>query len=165
MIITNREMAYLNWYVLEKESKYTDRVREAINKIHFLIRNKKLDLALAIHIVNDKSADQYGIKLGKKFLWKLYSKRCAHIKHGKDEFRKLEFLKRLSDLPVIEEKNLCACGCGNEIGNDKVYKHGHNPRFKSEEEKQLYLESIRNLRKNKKSKKVIYLKDVKKEVL
>jgi len=165
MILTDRETIFINWYLLDKEFEYSDNVRKILNLVHYLVTEKKMDLALAIHVANEKSKEftRDGEKYTKKFIWKLYTKRLAHIKHAKQRFQDLlrEF-RRNTYSELSQPKNYCSCGCGKEIRLDRKYAHGHNPRFKSEDEKQEYLKGLRAIRKNKKNKdKVIYLNEKK----
>lgn len=160
MITLNREMTFINWYILQKEFTYSDNVRKILNLVHYLNTKKRIDLALAIHIANEKSKKDYNYHFSKKFIWNLYSKRLAHIKHAKEEYKKYVIDLRKANLPEVEYRKLCACGCGNEVKEGKIYLRGHNPRFSSEEEKRLYLEKIRDIRKKKSERKnnVIFIK-------
>jgi len=153
MITLNREMTFINWYILQKEFTYSDNVRKILNLVHFLNTKKRIDLALAIHIANEKSKKDYNYHFSKKFIWNLYSKRLANVKHAKVEYRKFVEGLRKSQLPDVEYRKICACGCGKEVKEGKVYLRGHNPRFKSEEEKNTYLEKLRDIRKKKNEKK------------
>jgi len=111
MIILNKEVVFINWYLQEKEYFYTDHVRKALNLIHYYMAVKKKSSATAIHLVNKKVKKDYGFDFSKEFLWKLYRKRKAYIKNAKDEFKQYEIRKRLERLPNTAIK-LCECGCG-----------------------------------------------------
>jgi hypothetical protein len=162
MILTDRETIFINWYLLDKEFQYTDNVRKILNLVYYLSTTKKMDLALAIHVANEKSKEFTldGERYTKKFIWKLYTQRLAHIKHAKQRFQDLLREFRQNAYPELAPpKNYCLCGCGKEIGLDKKYVNGHNPRFKSEEEKKSHIEKMNNIKLLKKQKKIIYLKD------
>lgn len=164
MILTNRETIFLNWYLLDKEFEYTDNVRKILNLVYYLTTKKNMDLALAIHVANEKSKEftKDGERYTKKFIWKLYTKRLAHIKHARERYQQLLREFRHNIYPELSPpKNYCSCGCGKEIKEGKKYVNGHNPRFKTEEEKIEYMKKLNSSRKDKKNKKVIILKDVK----
>jgi hypothetical protein len=158
MITLNREMTFINWYILQKEFTYSDNVRKILNLVHYLNTKKRMDLALAIHISNEKSKKDYNYHFSKKFIWNLYSKRLAHIKHAKEEYKKFVADLRKSNLPEVKYSKLCACGCGKEVKENKTYANGHNPRFKSEEEKIDHVERMNYAKRIKNNKKVILLK-------
>lgn len=158
MITLNREMTFINWYILKKEFTYSDNVRKILNLVYYLNVKKRIDLALAIHISNEKSKKDYNYHFSKKFIWNLYSKRLAYVKHAKEEYKKFVADLRKNNLPEVEYKKLCACGCGKEVKEGKIYVNGHNPRFKSEEEKAIHVEKMNYAKRIKNNKKVILLK-------
>jgi len=156
MITINREMTYINAYVLDKEFKYTDRVREAINLIDYLIRQKRNDKALAIHITSKSFMKKYKLDFSKEFLWKVYRQRLAHVKNGKDKYKKYAREKRMEGGPI--DIKLCACGCGNPVTKEKNnYLHGHN-------RKQKYMSShteyMRKCKKDKRKKVIPFNRDL-----
>jgi len=151
MITLNREMTYVNAYVLDKEFKYTDKVREAINLIDYLIRQKHNDRALAIHITSQSFMKKYSLDFSKEFLWKVYRQRLAHIKNGKDKYKKYSIEKRLEGGPV--DIKLCACGCGNPVTKEKnKYLSGHNMRNKPKKHYDTQAKYMRKCRNDKKNK-------------
>lgn len=148
MITINREMTYINAYVLDKEFKYQDRVREAINLIDYLIRQKRNDRALAIHITSKHYMKKYNLDYSKEFLWKVYRQRLAHIKNGKDSYKVYSMNKRLEGKP--QDIKLCECGCGNPVTKQKNnFLNGHNTKCKSEEEISCHTKLMRRKKKEK----------------
>lgn len=158
MIILDKEVVFINWYLQEKEYFYTDHVREALNLVHFYIVKKKQSRASAIHKVNEKFKKDYGFDFSKPFLWKLFRQRKAHIRNAKEEFKQYEIQKRIERAPKTEIK-LCKCGCGLPVKPGNKYINGHNPRFKNEQEKIEYTKNLRDIKQGKKEK-VIYFKKI-----
>ena len=157
MIIVNNRMAYVNWYVTQKEYFLHDNVRIALNKIHSLISKRKVDKALAIHNINKLMLKNTGVELGKKFLREKYNSRCAHVRNALEEYDKWEqdFRERHFGL----KKKLCECGCGQEVKKKKHrFIHGHNIRMRSKEEKKHYAKVMLNKRPKKdKDNKVVHV--------
>lgn len=147
MIIVNAEMAYINWYLTEKEYHLTTHVREALNMIDWLIRKKRKPKALAIHIVNKKFKKKYSLEFSKELLWKVYNQRKANIKHAKDKFKIWRQNRMLESIPDVMKLELCACGCGRPAKAGNKYINGHNPRFKNKEEKIYYTTEMRKIRR------------------
>lgn len=148
MIILDREVVFINWYLQEKEYYYTDHVRNALNQINYFEVKKKNSRALAIHIVSEIYKKDYNINFSKEFLWEVYRSRRAHIKNAKDEFKRYEMKKKLESSPNYKIK-LCACGCGLPVKSGNKYIHGHHRRCLSQEEKN---ENARRMREAKELK-------------
>jgi len=147
MISLNREMTYVNTYVLDKEFKYTDRVREAINLVYYLISQKHNDKALAIHITSQSFMKKYNLDFSKSFLWKVYRQRLAHVKNGKDKYKKYAMEKRMEGSPI--DIKLCACGCENPVTKEKnTFLNGHNKKQNVD----LHTEYMRKCKKDKRKK-------------
>jgi hypothetical protein len=155
MFIKDREMVYINWYLLNKEWNYTDYVRDALDLVYFYMKKRKVSRSLAIHMVNEEYKKKYKFDFSKPFLWNRYRSRMAHIKNAKDEYKRFCIEKKLESIPNQEIK-LCECGCGLPVKPKNKYIHGHNPRFKSVEEKKEYTEEMRKIRERKKEN-VIYI--------
>jgi hypothetical protein len=153
MIVLNKKLAYVSYYLAEKEYFLPDNLRKALSLIHYLISNKRLDKALAIHQVNEKYKKK-GINYSKEFLWKSYNARLAHIKNGNDKFEKwsLEIRQRNSGL----RNPLCQCGCGMEVTKkNNKFINGHNAKCRTEEENIELALHMRNIRNTQKSNNVI----------
>jgi len=158
MIILDAEMAYINWYLTEKEYHLTSHVREALNMIDWLIRKKRKTKALSIHIVNEKFKSKYKFDFSKEFLWRCYNQRKAYIKNAKDKFKIWKHNKMLESIPDEMKVNLCACGCGLPVKPGNKYIHGHYVKCRSKEEKDYYAQNMRKAKRARKEK-VIFLKD------
>lgn len=157
MITINREMTYVNAYVLDKEFKYQDRVREAVNLIDYLIRQKRNDRALAIHITSKHFMKKYKVDYSKEFLWKVYRQRLAHVKNGKDSYKKYAMEKRMEGGP--SPFKICACGCGNPVKKEKnKFLNGHNMRQKSKKYNDTQAKYMRKCRNDKKNKVIPFEK-------
>ena len=146
-MILNAEMAYINWYLSEKEYHLTHHVRKALDTIDWLIRKKRKPKALAIHIVNQKYKSEYKFEFSKKYLWRCYNQRKAYIKNAKDKFKIWRHEKILESTPDVMKAELCACGCRRPVQNGNKYINGHNPRFKSKAEKINYTTEMRKIRR------------------
>ena len=151
MISLNREMTYVDAYVLDKEYKYQDTVREAINLVDYLVRQKHNDKALAIHITSKHFMKKYKLDYSKEFLWKVYRQRLAHVKNGKDKYKIYAIEKRMEGGPI--DIKLCACGCGNPVTKYKnKYLSGHNMRNKPKKHNDTQAKYMRKCRNDKKNK-------------
>jgi len=159
MINLNNEMAYINWYVAQKEYFLTEDTRRALNKIFNFISKKKLPKAVAIHVVNNLFKKK-GTNFGKRFLHSKYNARLAHIKNAKDEFAKWELDFRMRHFGM--KKKLCECGCGQEVTKKtNRFIHGHHRRILSQEEKEANAKRMRDIRASKQENKVIDIKSYK----
>lgn len=148
MIILNKEMSYVNWYLSQKEYFLQDNVRKALNKIYNFINKKKLPKAVSIHIVNELFKKNENVDLGKRFLHEKYNSRLAHIHNAKVEFKKWELDFRLRHYGM--KKKLCECGCGQEVKKDSHrFIHGHNIRMRSKKEKEYYAQVMLDKRPKK----------------
>ena len=159
MIVLNKEMTYIHWYLAQKEYFLTDNMRHALNKIHWFMSKKKVTKPLAIHIVNELMKSKYHVDFGKKNLWSAYNSRLAHIKNAKDEFKKWELDFRLRHYGM--KKKLCECGCGQEPKKNNRFVHGHNIRTRSKEEKQYYAKVMLDKRPKKSTKEKVIQVDFK----
>lgn len=161
MFIIDKEISFLIWYVAEKEFDYTDKVREALNLIHYLISKKNVDKALAMDIVSKKYSKQ-DLDFNKDFLYKIYNRRLAFIKSGKDAYKKMSYLKRVSKDPNFKIE-YCACGCGSPVKKGNKFVNGHNSKVKNRKDKVNQAEIMREARRikqiEKNNKKIIRLKD------
>ena len=160
MIVLNKEMAFISFYLAEKEYFIPDQLRGAISYIYFLINDKKKDKSLAIHIANEKYKKKYKVDYTKDYLRKMYNTRLAHIKNAKDKFKLWELDMRLRQYNI--KKKLCECGCGEEVtkkGNRFI--HGHHRRCLSKEEKILNAKHMRDIRATKSGDKIIDFKTYK----
>lgn len=159
MIILDKEMAYINFYLTEKEYFLPDRLREALNYIYYLNRKKGKDKALAIHITNEKYKKKYNIDYTKEFLWKRYNGRLAHIKNAKEKFKIWSLELREINAGIVK---VCECGCGEKITNKKNrFIHGHHRRVLSKEEKIANAKYMRDIRAAKKGNKVVDIESYK----
>jgi hypothetical protein len=159
MIVLNKEMAFISFYLAEKEYFLPDRLREALSFIYYLNKLKGKDKALAIHKTNEKYKKDYQIDYEKPFLWKKYRARLAHIKNAKDKYYKWGLKLREVSMGI---KKLCECGCGQEVTNKKNrFIHGHHRRLLSQEEKELNAKRMRDARASKNDNKVINFKSYK----
>lgn len=129
MIINDKEIVFINYYVMNKEFHYTDKVREAISLIHYLYSKKNIDKALAIDIVSKKFKKDYNLDFSKDFLLKVHRQRCAHIKNAKEAFKQYCIEKRIESIPDVENLKLCACGCGQPVKKGNKFINGHNSRM------------------------------------
>jgi hypothetical protein len=153
MINLNREHAFLDFYLLEKEFYYTDYVRDALNTIDFFIRVKGDKPSLAISKSISKIKKKYNIDLEKDFLRKAYRQRKAYIKNGKEEFKR--YLKEMKEkkIPKVIMPKLCECGCGKPVKKGNRFIHGHNARCRSTEENQKRIEAMTDAKERKKIEK------------
>lgn len=154
MIVLNKEMAYISFYLAEKEYFLPDNLREALSLIHYLIKEKYKEKALAIHIVNEKYKKKKNIDYGKEFLWKKYNARLAHIKNAKDKYQK--WALDIRERNVGLKKKLCACGCGEEVTKkNNKFINGHNARCIDKDQSIKQAELMRDAREQKKSPTII----------
>jgi len=151
MIVLNKEMAFISFYLAEKEYFLPDNLREALSLIHYLIKEKHKEKSLAIHIVNEKYKKKKNIDYTKEFLWKKYNARLAHIKNAKDKYKEWSLKLRETSVGI---RKLCECGCGQEVTNKKNrFIRGHNINMRSKEEKEFWTKNM--LDKRGKENKVI----------
>jgi len=147
MFIVDKEISFLIWYVAEKEFDYTDKVREALNLIHYLISKKNVDKALAIDIVSKKYNKQ-DLDFNKDFLYKVYNRRLAFIKSGKEAYKRMSYLKRVSKDPNFKIE-YCACGCGSPVKKGNKFVHGHHVRIRSKNKKNEIAKKMRDAKAEK----------------
>ncbi|MHA1231505.1 MAG: hypothetical protein ACTSPQ_12740 [Candidatus Helarchaeota archaeon] len=132
MINLNREAVFVNMYLLEKEFYLPNRVRNALSMIYRYMKKNKLNKAIAIHNVNNYYKSKFDIDFTKKFLHREYNKRLAHIKNGKEKYKKWAKEMRENANPLKPQK-LCACGCGLPVKPRNKYINGHNARCRNKE--------------------------------
>lgn len=159
MIVRDPEIAFLSYYVLDKEFFLQPQVREAIDLVAYLIYQKGMDKALAIDVANRKIEKKYNFELSKPYLWKVYRQRLAYIKNGKEAFKKYGIMRRMAAAPeeLKDQLKLCKCGCGDPVKPGNLYIHGHHVRCRSKEEKELNGKRMRagKINKKKKQKKIL----------
>lgn len=155
MFTLNKEMAFITWYVTEKEYGLTRAVRYALNMVHYFNVEKKKDLALAIDIVDKLIKTKEGVDLGKDYLWKMYRKRKAHVRNAKAAFRTYDINTRRFRGPNKEPLPVCECGCGTILKPGRRFVNGHNARCRSKEKNEKIARHMRISKKEKKSEKVI----------
>jgi len=154
MIILNKEMSYVNWYLSQKEYFLSDNVRKALNKIYNFTNKKKLPKAVSIHIVNELFKRNENVDLGKRFLHGKYNSRLAHIHNAKEEFKKWEMDFRLRHYGM--KKKLCECGCGQEVTKkNNKFINGHNSKCRDKVEDVKKAAHMRESRKQQKINHVI----------
>ena len=88
----------------------------------------------------------------------MYNARLAHIKNGKDKYKKwtLDLRERNAGLKL----KLCDCGCGKEVTKkNNKFINGHNSKCRSEKENVDLASHMREIRELKKSSTVILLSD------
>lgn len=143
-IAIDKETAFISFYLAEKEFFHPDKLRDALTMISYLIKVKHRPKSLAIAQTNSKYIKKYNIDYTREFLWKQYNTRLAHIKNAKDKFKlwEIEIKERNAGL-----KNLCSCGCGQEVKKGNKFINGHNVNLRSNYEKDFYTKIMRNGKK------------------
>lgn len=154
MIVLNPEMAFINWYLTEKEYHLSSYAKEALNNIDWLIRKQRKSKALSIHITNEKYISKYNFEFTKEFLWRSYNQRKAYIKNAKDKFKIWKHNKMLESIPDVMKADLCACGCGRPVKAGNKYINGHNIRCRSKEKNIEHSNHMRKIRRQIKLNKV-----------
>ena len=107
MIVNDPELAFLSFYILEREFFLQSYIREGINTIAYLIYKQKVDKALAIDIVSKKIKKEYNTQITKEYLWKVYRQRTAYIKNGKEAFKKYKIHKYNETIPEKWKTKFC----------------------------------------------------------
>jgi len=154
MIVLDKEMAFISFYLAEKEYFLPDNLRNALSYIYYLTHEKGKDKPLAVHITNEKYKKVFNIDYNKEFLWKKYNARLAHIKNAKDKYKKwtLDLRERNAGLKV----QLCECGCGQEVTKKKnKFINGHNSKCRDKIEDVKKAAHMRESRKQQKINHVI----------
>ena len=165
MINNNREAAYVNNYLLEKEFFLPDNVRNALSKISYYMRKKGDNKTNAVHKTHNFYKYKKNVILEKEYLSRQFNIRQAHIKNGKEKFK--DWAKEMRERSCGIKKKLCECGCGLEVtkkGNK--YIHGHHRRCLSKDEKNENAKHMREVKalKNRKDN-VIFIDNLKYKIL
>lgn len=153
---SQKRIAFINFYLAEKEFFLPDRLRSALDFIYMLTHKKHMDKALAIHKANEWYLKKYDIEYGKEYLWKKYNTRMSYIKNATDKYYKWCVEMRERNCGI--KNPLCACGCGQEVtkkGNK--FLNGHNAKCRSKEEDKQLAENMRQAKTVKDNCKVISL--------
>jgi len=151
---SSKRQAFINFYLAEKEFFLPDDLRSALDFIYKLIKEKHMDKALAIDIVNKWNIKHKDMDYGKMFLWKKYNARMAYIKNATDKYYEWCIEMRKKSAGIIPT---CACGCGKAVKKGNKFVHGHNINMRSKEEKEKYTKIMLDKRPGKKSKKVVHV--------
>lgn len=159
MFSLSREHAFLEFYILKKEYYYTDYVRDAINTIDYLMRRKGDKQSIAISKTINKIRKKYKVELEVEFLRKAFRQRKAHVKNGKEEFKKFTAEMRKAKKPNIELPILCACGCGQPVKKGNKFINGHNAKCRSKNEDKKLAKNMREKRAKKTKHNVIIIED------
>lgn len=159
MFSLSREHAFLEFYILKKEYYYTDYVRDAINTIDYLMRRKGDKQSIAISKTINKIRKKYKVELEVEFLRKAFRQRKAHVKNGKEEFKKFTAEMRKAKKPNIELPILCACGCGQPVKKGNKFINGHNAKCRSKNEDKKLAKNMREKRAKKTKHNVIVIED------
>lgn len=144
-----KRIAYINFYLAEKEFFLPDDLRNALDFIYKLIKEKYMDKALAIDIVHKWNIKHKDVDYGKMFLWKKYNARMAFIKNATDKYYSwcTEMRKQAAGM-----SDLCKCGCGEKVKKGNKFIHGHHRRVISQEKKELNAKRMREAREEKNKK-------------
>ena len=153
MFMLDTEMAYINWYVAEKEFYLTRRVRLALNKIYIFMSRDHDNFGLSCHKANLYIKKRDGIDLSIEYLKKMYKARQAHVKNAKAEYKKIAYEKRNEKNPNKEPLPVCECGCGTIVKPGQRFVNGHNSRCKSQDKKNKQAEIMRYAKEKKKNHK------------
>lgn len=159
MFSLSREHAFLEFYILKKEYYYTDYVRDAINTIDYLMRRNGDKQSIAISKTINKIRKKYKVELEVDFLRKGFRQRKAHVKNGKEEFKKFTAEMRKAKKPKIELPILCACGCGQPVKKGNKFINGHNAKCRSKNEDKKLARNMREKRAKKTKHNVIVIED------
>ena len=164
MIILNDERTYVNYYLMKKEILMSLDAREALNKIYYYMNKKNLSKHHAVNKVHKYYKDIKNVILEKSFLRSKYNARQAHVKNGKEEYKKwlLDIRKKACGI----ELPFCACGCGQRVtklGNK--YIKGHNRRCLPQEVKDINAANMREQKRLKKERSNVIELDKRRNVL
>ena len=160
MITLNKEMAFISFYLAEKEYFFPESLRQTLNYVNYLIVKKGKDKALAIHLANKRCIEKFGVDFGKNKIRSDYNSRSAHIKNAKDKYK--IWALELRERNAGKKKKLCECGCGKEVvKKNNRFIHGHHRRVLSQEVKELNAKHMRDKRAEKSDNKIIDIKSYK----
>jgi len=153
---SDKRIAFINFYVAEREFFLPDNLRSALDFIYRLITVKNMDKSLAIHKVNDWYKNKTGVEYGKQYLWTTYNKRMAYIKNATEKYYEWCIEMRKKNVSGVVT---CACGCGKPVKKGNKFINGHNIRLRSKSEKIKYAKNMLEKRPSQKNKKkVIHVK-------
>lgn len=152
----DKKIAFISFYLAEKEFFLPDKLREALHTISYLITCKGVDKALAIHRVNKKWKKDHEVEYTKEFLWKKYNSRLAHIKHANEKYH--DWVKEMKERNYGVKPKLCECGCGQEVKKGNRFLNGHNAKCRSKEDNEKLAEQMRQAKEIDKSPIIIQFK-------
>jgi len=155
---SNKRIAFINFYLAEKEFFLPDDLRSALDFVYLLIKKRGKTKASAIYIANEWYKNKRNIEYGKEFLWKKFNSRMALLKNATDKYYKWCIEMRKDALGLSD---LCACGCGQKVKKGNKFIHGHHRRVIPHEQKVLNAKHMRDSKLQKSNKNIIDFKSYK----